>query len=140
MLTLLRRKDTLPRNIITLPEEMCNFSHHFHDKLRIATILCSGHGMMRTRGQLFASSRTGSKIFCMDGTLFGWKLFWMSQYMIRANLVSGLDQTATNLIFVFVCLFIYLFFIYFFICLSVIRHVKVVKMTYEIHIYRIYNT
>ena len=45
----------------------------------------------------------------------------------------------SKLIFVFVCLFVYLF-VYLFICLSVVRHVKAVKMTYEIHILRIYNT
>ena len=98
MLTLLRRKDTLPKYVLTLPKEMCSFSHPFHDKVRIATILCSGHGMKRTRGQLFASSSTGSRNLCIDGTFFGWRTVLEIAIFDQGKPFpkTGLDNIATE--------------------------------------------
>ena len=74
MYTLMRQSVPIPKYDLKLSKDICTVPHPYWKSLKVAMSLCSGHGMKRTRGQLFSSSRNGSRNFCIDGIFFGWQV------------------------------------------------------------------
>ena len=72
MMTLLRHNESISRYELKPQKNKCCAQHPYWIISCVATSLCSGHGMKRTRGQLFSSSPSGSRKFMIDGISFGW--------------------------------------------------------------------
>ena len=83
MYTLMRQSVPIPKYDLKLSKDICTVPHPYWKSLKVAMSLCSGHGMKRTRGQLFSSSWNGSRSFCIDGIFLVGKSFWIYMIMIK---------------------------------------------------------